>query len=305
MQLSSHLQSRNLLASIASMRLEGLRDHIAAETREWYAANPGERALIATNLVRLGIELDGELCDQIISNVGLHYFEKLAPLCLGPKRFREFLDTHVDSSAAAATVAQACTSGTGVLLAAGHFGAVEFIAPSLSTHRLALTAALKFKTEQFSQAANAHAKAFAESGLFSPIAFIEVGKPGTHAALDMAAVLRRKEVLLSVFDERTDYSVAVDLFATRVWGGAGLDKLVAFAGAGAAVFTAFMVRGDFGTYRLELDPLDSSRGDFVRQMYAHLQRRVRAHPEQWYFLHEEVPFVEGEFATAAGATNRG
>ncbi|MBD3391506.1 MAG: hypothetical protein GF418_05615 [Chitinivibrionales bacterium] len=292
MQLSRFLQSDDLLASLKGMEPGRLRETMLARTRQWYDAHPGEHDLVRANMQRFGLDSSERAVDAVIEHVALHYFEKLVPLCMGTGDFREFLDARVDAADAAAAIAAARKNGKGVLVASGHFGAVEFVVPALATHNLPIAAALRFKTEEFSRSAHAHARAFAESGLFSPISFIEVGRPGTHAALDMAAALRRKDVLLSVFDEKTDYSVEVSLFGRKVWGGAGLDKLMAFAGADAAAFAAFMIRDAGEGYRLSLSELETGPAGFVRQMYAHLERVARAHPEQWYFLHEDIPFVE-------------
>jgi lauroyl/myristoyl acyltransferase len=292
MQLSRFLQSKELLCSLSSIQPSALREEMIARTQQWYGENSDERLLIASNLKRFGLSVSNELVQDIIVHVGLHYFEKLLPLCMGPKRFRSFLDMNIDCAEAADRLSAARREGKAVLCAAAHFGGVEFIVPSLASQGYAFTAALRFKTDELSKAAHAHARAFAATGLFAPIAFIEVGKPGTHAALDMAAVLRRGDMLLSVFDEKTDYSVNVSLFGARLLGGAGLDKLIAFAGADTRAFMPFMVRIDDGRYRLELEQLDCSADTFVAHMYAGLQKYAESFTEQWYFLHEEIPFAD-------------
>jgi len=300
MELSRYLQSPELLSSIASMHPDVLRDVLLGRTRQWYAEHADARQLIESNLHRLG-SVPGTGINAFIDHVGLHYFEKLLALCLGAEKFRSFLDTHVDTGRAVSMLETARSEGKAVLCAAPHFGAVEFIAPSLASRGFELTAALRFKTEQLSQAAHAHAQAFAASGLFAAISFIEVGKPGTHAALDMAAVLRRKSILLTVFDEKTDYSVPVQLFSTQVWGGAGLDKLLTFCGVPTAVFAAFMVRLSGGKYRLDLEQVRGEPNDAITGMYARLEEKARRHTEQWYFLHEEIPFIDGTSPDSAGA----
>jgi lauroyl/myristoyl acyltransferase len=261
-------------------------------TRGWYRDNRDGRGQIEENLVRLELDSAPATVDTVIDHVALHYYEKLLPLCTGAEKFRAFLDANVDVAAASAALIAARNTGKAILCATPHFGGVEFIVPSLAAGSFAVTAALRFTTEQLSESAHAHARAFAASGLFAPITFIEVGKPGTHAALDMAAVLRRKGILVSVFDEKTDYSVAVRLFGARVMGGAGLDRLVAFCGAQTAVFAAFMTRVDDTRYRLDLESVDGSGTAVVQAMYAHLESHVRHNPEQWYFLHEEIPFCK-------------
>ena len=127
--------------------------------------------------------------------------------------------------------------------------------------------------------------------VFGPIRFIEIGKPGTSIALEMAAALRRKEILISVFDERTDYSKPVTLFGKQVSGGAGLDKLIAFANVPVDVYTAFMIRLENYRYQLKLNKINTEDKNIIQQMYNNLQNIISSHCEQWYFLHEEIPFI--------------
>jgi lauroyl/myristoyl acyltransferase len=51
-------------------------------------------------------------------------------------------------------------------------------------------------------------------------------------------------------------------------------------------------RCDGENYSLKIDMIDIEKQDPVRQMYASLEKVVAASPEQWYFLHEHIPFVE-------------
>ena len=291
MEFSRHIQSPDLLRQLPTMLPGALREHVLSQARAWYASHPADASVIEENLRAFGLNAGEELVSKTIDHTGLHYFEKLVGLCGGPQAFHEFLQAHVDAADAAGKVAAARDDGKGVLLATPHFGGVELIVPSLSMQKTVLSAALRFKTEQLSRSAHARAQAMADSGLFAPISFIEVGRPGTRAALDMAAALRRKETLLSVFDEKTEYSIEVRLFDRVVWGGAGLDKLIAFAAAECAVFAAFMVRLADDRYRLELETVEAG-AQSVARMYGHLEKHVRQHAEQWYFLHEDIPFVE-------------
>jgi lauroyl/myristoyl acyltransferase len=182
----------------------------------------------------------------------------------------------------------AIDTGRGVLLATCHFGAVELIGPALMIRGLPVTGVLRFATDAFSRVVQGRAAELAASGLFGRARFIEIGRPGVAAAVEMAAVLRRREVLLAVFDEETDYSIPVHLLGAQVRGGAGLDRLLRFVNAPVSAMTAFMVRNGDGTYRLAVDAAPDGS---VQGMFGRLEAAVREHPEQWYFLHEEVPFA--------------
>ena len=137
------------------------------------------------------IPFTAELVEKIKINVILHYYEKLLPLC-GGGLLPLISEKHVDCSDAAGILRKSIESGNGILLTIAHFGAVEFLVPSLSTYKVPLNAALRFTTEQFSRMAAQRSRHMEESGLFGPIKFIEIGKPGTAAALEMAAAIRRK-----------------------------------------------------------------------------------------------------------------
>jgi lauroyl/myristoyl acyltransferase len=129
-------------------------------------------------------------------------------------------------------------------------------------------------------------------GLTGEINFIEIGKPGTNAALEMAAALRKKEVLVTVFDEKTDYSIPVKLFGRDVWGGAGLDKLIKYTGSSIAVFNAYMIRTGPYNFELKLVEINVKSENIIQNMFTNLEQLVKDHLEQWYFLHEEIPFID-------------
>jgi lauroyl/myristoyl acyltransferase len=258
---------------------------------EWFRDRPEESELIARNLRDLGLADDEGVVARIREHIVLHYYEKLLPLCGDPAYYHRFLADTAEVDGAVGRLTEAAGAGRGVLLAVPHFGAVELIAPALAARSLPVTAVLRFKTPELSAMANAHVRRMAESGLFREITFIEIGKPGTNAALDMAAVLRRGEILLSVFDERTEYSVPVKLMGRTVWGGAGLDKLISFAGASIDIHAAFMLRESLDRCSLHLRGIDPQGGNPIQQLYDELESMLAGHLEQWYFLHEEIPFV--------------
>lgn len=292
MNLSKYIQSPDLLNSVCGKTLPELKSAVLEKGNSWYRSNPDESSLIENNLKKLGIPCTTQLIESIKHHVILHYYEKLLPLTGSPDFYFNFLQNQIDIRNTCEKLENSISAGRGVLLAIAHFGAVEFLAPSLAALKLPLNVVLRFSTEQFSRIAHEQAQALEKSGLFGPIRFIEIGKPGTSAALEMAAALRKKEILVSVFDEKTDYSKPVTLFDKKVFGGAGLDKLIHFTNSPTDIFTAFMIRDDHDRYRLKTMEVDLSRDNIIQQMYDQLQEMVRAHTEQWYFVHEEIPFVD-------------
>lgn len=294
MSLSKYLQSQEILQYVPGKKPDELRSFILDKGLDWYIQHPEESERIKNNLCCLDISASDDLIMDIQKHVILHYYEKILPLCGSPEFYYNFLNDNVDLKDAINTLKKAINEGNGILIAAAHFGGVELIVPCLSMHKLPLHIALRFTTEQFSSIAHKVAEKMAASGFFDQIIFIEVGKPGTMAALDMAGVLRKKEVLISVFDEKTDYSIPVKLFGKEVWGGAGLDRLLRFTKTEVSVFNAFMIRTDTGTYQLKVIEINIVTENPVQSMFANLEKIVEDNLEQWYFLHEEIPFVDQE-----------
>lgn len=292
MSLSQFLQSRQILDYIQGKHPDEVRTYILEQGSTWFDAHADEIAVIEQNLHKLNIVFSNDLLVEIKHHLILHYYEKIVPLCCTPQQYCTFLRTAVDASAAVSSIRDALQNGSSVLIAFAHFGGVELTVPVFSMNSLPVNTALRFTTEQFSQAAHTHAEKMAASGYFSPIRFIEIGKPGTMTALDMAAALRRQELLLTVFDEKTEYSVPVKLFGKEVWGGAGLDRLLHFSKAKVVVFNAFMIRTGQQRYYLKLVDVDIHPQRVIQSMYSNLEDIVEDYVAQWYFLHEKIPFVE-------------
>jgi lauroyl/myristoyl acyltransferase len=291
MRLSNFLQSPDFLASLSRMSKEELRSQIFTKGRQWFDSYPEESMVIAKNLRALAVPATPALMREIQTHILLHYYEKMLPMCLSPETYYRYLVDRVAVPPEFSTLSAATAGTKGVVLATCHFGAVECIAPALAARGISLTGALRFSTSNLSAAARAQANELAASGLFAQINFVEIGNAQSPAALDMAAVIRRGGVLLAVFDERTQYSVPVTLLKKRVWGGAGLDRLIRFAQPDTSVFTVLADRTDSETYSLHLHQLHPHDPQLVQAMYLDLEAMLARSLAQWYFLHEEIPFV--------------
>ncbi len=293
MGLSEHIQ-KSLFPSLPSLDPGRLRDEVMRKGWEWLAEHPADLDRIRDNLRAFSLPSGEQDVRAVAEHVLLHYTEKLMPLCGSVGEYRRFVDESIAGDELLKTVDLSRENSRALLLASAHFGAVEMIVPFLSSRGVDVTPVLRFSTPEFSRIARGRAEEMAAHGDFRPIRFIEIGKPGTVAAMEMAAVLRRGNVLVSMFDERTGYSTPVDLAGRKVWGGAGLERLLHFAGASTTVATVFAVRREDGTCRLRCRVPKGEGTELLRQMYDNLEELVRGHFEQWYFLHEDIPFVERE-----------
>jgi lauroyl/myristoyl acyltransferase len=289
MSLSRHLQEPSFLSSVLAQGPAGLRRAIIERGTAWFAGHDAETATIAKNLGAFGIDHAAATLAEIQHHILLHYFEKLLPLSCSIDDYAALLEQRIDGEDALRDLAAIRESGRSTLLASAHVGAVEIIAPFLSLKGLAVAPVVRFATPNFAQAARERARHLHASGKFGAVSFIEIGNPDRAAALDMASALRRRDLLLSMFDEENPYSVPVSLLGRRLNGGAGLNRIMRFAGVPTALCAAFMVRRDDDRYQFVVNEIHDGS---IQGLYDALAKILTNHLAQWYFLHEEVPFLE-------------
>jgi lauroyl/myristoyl acyltransferase len=290
MSLSKELQSPEILAKIVGKSPADITKMFLSIGQEWYSNNSDESKLIAENLKLFGLE-NKTTVEKVQEHIVLHYVEKVLPLSGSFEQFADFIDANVDTTEAKAQLAKAAQTG-GTLMATPHFGAVELAVPTVSRLGFTANAVLKFSTPHLSEKAQSFAKGMENTGKFSQIKFVEIGKPGVISALEMSAAIKRDEILFSVFDEETNYSTPVNLFNQKVMGGAGLDRLLKFTKHPVTVFNVFLVRTGDQKYKMVLKEVFLDKENIVQQMYDNLQSVLSESPEQWYFLHEEIPLAK-------------
>ena len=290
MSLSRTLQSPDILSLIIGKTFDEMKVILLAKGFEYYSNNPHESEIIKQNLASFNLPSDSDTVKRVQENIIYHYAEKILPLAGTPVQLANFVKDRVECSEARESLTNALQKGS-VLMAVSHFGAVECMVTTLSYYKLPLNPVLKFTTPNFSKKLQDYAKLTEESGLFTRINFIEIGKPGAHSAFSMARVLDKKEILFTVFDEETPHSTPVKLFNRNVLGGSGLDRLLKFAHGNVTVFNAFLIR-EGEKYKMQLLPVDINAENPIQQMFNNMQSVLEKHYEQWYFLHEEIPFAD-------------
>lgn len=290
MSLSKTLQSPEVFSMIEGKSIDEIKDLFIEKSSAYYADNPQEGETIQKNLASFGLPSDNKTVKRVQEHLVYHYAEKILPLALTPAQFAEFIETRIDLSEVKDVLADALQKGS-VMIAASHFGGVECIVTTLAYLQFPITPVLKFATPNFSEKLRSQAVAYQKSGLFAPITFIEIGKPGEQNALRMMRVLHKNEILFSAFDEETQHSQPVKLFNRILHGGAGIDRLIKLARKNISLFNLFMVRTG-KNYKLRFFPIDTQAENFIQHMYNNLQNILEDHFEQWYFLHEHIPFAD-------------
>lgn len=291
MSLSKYFQQPSMFTKMHEIGLDAFRDYMMEEGMRWYNENPEEGLLIKKNLGDLGFDDSDTMVEKVKYHIILHYHEKMVPFIGDHNDYYNFLNKYVDHKEAFEKLEDMRSRSKACLITSPHFGAIEFCMPTLSMTKHKMNLVLKYSTPEFSKKSQDMAKVMSDTGKFGEFNFIELGKPKTMAALEMAAALRREEILFSVFDEKTPYSSVSNLCGRKVWGGGGLDKLLNFTKTKVSIGTVFMIRTTDTTYKMHLVEVPHDENS-IQGMYNALEDVIKDHLEQWYFLHEEIPFVE-------------
>ena len=291
MSLSKFYQTPEMLKKLEEVGIDAYKPYMVEKGLEWYDNNPEEGQLIIDNLTTLGISPTEKLVSEIKEKIILHYHEKMIAFVGSATDYARFLKEHVDYDEAIETLTRMKKEKGAVLLTSPHFGAIEFLIPTLSMAMFDISMVLKYSTPEFSQKSRAMAQEMTDTGLFGKLEFIELGKPNTTAALEMASALRKDKILFSVFDEETPYSAESTLMGKKVWGGAGLDRLLKFTRKDVAIGTIFMLRTGEQKYKMKLVEINNDE-TAIQQMYDNLESVLKENLTDWYFLHEEIPFVK-------------
>ena len=80
----------------------------------------------------------------------------------------------------------------------------------------------------------------------------------------------------------------------EILGGAGLDRLLRFTNTPVALFNAFMIRTDVNKYQLKFVEIEVTKENPIQKMFNNLENIVKENLEQWYFLHEDISFVDNQ-----------
>jgi lauroyl/myristoyl acyltransferase len=116
---------------------------------------------------------------------------------------------------------------------------------------------------------------------------LNLADKGVDVPTEMITALIRRRVVTNVYDERNRFCKDVTLLGRKVKGGTGMDRILErFDDDSCLVVTPFLVRTSDETFRYEIDRHSLAGGDIVGSFFRSYERRIREHPEQWYFIHE-------------------
>ncbi len=301
MSIGSHLLSEENLALVGKLSWKFGRQRILERGRRYYHRNPGAVAQVVTNLRHMGLEHSGRALDQVLEQIVAHYYEKLFVLVKGYEAVWIARERVEIAPGALEALELARGSGKGIFLAGSHFGASYLQALVLAARGWDLNAVGRFPSP-VGELLRANDARFAERYGTGRTRFLDVTDPQADVPGTMLQLLMTGGLVANVFDENNQFSQPRSLLGRAIYGGSGMDLILRhFDGGRVAVFTPFLVRTSSERFRYELDAHSLSDPDIVGSFYRSLERRVRAHPAQWYFIHELHEALEDKRAPGGGA----
>jgi lauroyl/myristoyl acyltransferase len=292
MSIGSHLLTKENLALVGRSSWTVGRPLVVDQGLRYYDAHPDDVDRIRRNLEHIGLPSTGADLDETLRHIAAHYFEKLFGLV---KRYETvwIARNRVELGDAIEPFREARAAGRAVFIAECHFGGTYVLPAVLMTNQVEATMVGRFP-EPVGSLFNATSAALVERYGVTPIHLLNVDDPDADVPFRMMSLLMRGQVVSNVFDEPNQLARPVTLLGRTIRGGSGMDRILRrFTDEKVSVVTPFLVRTSDETFRLEVDRHSLAGGDLIESLYRSLERRLRATPHQWYFIHElHEAFVE-------------
>ena len=283
--LSAHLLNKENLDFVRRSAWKLGRPRIVELGLRYYGEHPAEVDVIAKNLARVGFPHDGAALDAVLEGIAAHYYEKLFALV---KTYEAYwiATNRVELGGSLDAFAEARAAGKGVFVAQSHFGATYLLASVLMAHGIEASMVGNFPG-QVGTMLRENGATIAQRYGTARADLLNLADPAVDVPMEMLVRLKQRQVLSNVFDENNEFSRPVKLLGRDLFGGSGMDLILRhFTDDQLVVVTPFLVRTSDETFRYEIDRHSLAGGDVIQSFYRSLERRILAHPEQWYFLQE-------------------
>ncbi|MBW2276369.1 MAG: hypothetical protein JRF63_02690 [Deltaproteobacteria bacterium] len=285
MSLGAFLQTEDNLALVGQSSWRSGRRSILEQGRRYYGEHEDEARRIAENLAHLGLPADGAALDATLDGVVVHYYEKLFVITKTFDAYR-LARERVDVGLSLAPLFEARRQSKGVFVGQTHFGATYLLGLTLMVHDLDLFMVARFP-EPVGEMMRRGGEAIVRRYGTARARLINMAEAGVDVPGEMLRLLIKRQIVSNVFDEHNSLCKQVELLGRPLLGGTGMDLILRnFDDERIAVFTPFIVRTSDETFRLEVDQHFLSKGDIIESFFRSLEKRVSAHPDQWYFIHE-------------------
>lgn len=285
MGIGSFLATRENLELVKKNSWKFGRPKIIEIGMRYYADHPDDVALVAANLERMGLPCDGGHLDEVLTEIVVHYYEKLFSLV---KTYEAFwiAKNRIEMGDSLEPFEEARRDGKAVFMGQSHFGATYLMASALMVNGIDVNMVGNFPEPVGSMLA-ANVAQIAERWQTGKANLLNLAEPGVDVPGEMMRLLLQRKVVSNVYDENNQFCRPVTLLGKTLMGGTGMDLILRnFNDDKVVIVTPFLVRTSDETFRYELDRHYLADGDIISSFYRSLEKRVKAHPAQWYFIHE-------------------
>lgn len=283
--IGTHLLTGETLELVRRRPWRRGREEILEMGMRWYDGHPAEVERIADNLSHFGFPRDGAFLDEVLRGIVVHYFEKLFVLVKGYEAYW-IAGNRVDVGDSLGVFREARAANKAVFAGQSHFGATYLMASVLMVGGVDVNCVGNFP-EPVGGMLAANVATLAEKYGTARARLLNLADEGVDVPTEMITALMRRQVVTNVYDENNRFCREVDLLGRRVRGGTGMDRILQrFSDDDCVVLTHFLVRTSDEDFRYEVDRHSLAGGDIVGSFFRSYERRIREHPEQWYFIHE-------------------
>lgn len=286
MGIGSSLLNKENLELVGKNSWKFGRPQIVDLGMRYYEEHPADVERIAKNLEYMGLPSRGAGLDEVLREIAVHYYEKLFILT---KQHEAYWigKNRIEMGDSVEILREAQAAGKAIFIGQSHFGGTYLMGLTLTVRGFDINVVGKFPepvNTLLDQNGAEMKKRHPECGTANLINLVD---RASDAPVQMLRCLNGKKILSNVYDENNQFCKEVSLLGRPLMGGTGMDLFLdKFDDERVLAVTAFLVRTGEDTFRYELDTHSLGAGSIVDSFYRSLEKRVRDHHAQWYFIHE-------------------
>jgi lauroyl/myristoyl acyltransferase len=281
LNLSKFLQLRFNLFLMSILPMCFTRIYIWILVRLYFLFRRGQVKKIRRNIARAMNDRTpseiNRIARGVLRGIVQHYQEKMFNGFLAMPKFRKYLLSRVRFDEYEDVLQDALKEGRGVIVATGHYGALEFLPIYLAVRKYATVTVAKFSTERLKEVTIPRANG---DGLG-----IVVPGNGTNVLVEASKVLRQNKIFVTQCDEtdgwHRDRNASMEFLGRSIHP----DKMlkVLCKRTGAVLLLGLLQREGKKGYKLLLHrvPCEGDAPINVRTLKL-LEKYIYKHPEQWY-----------------------
>lgn len=282
LSLSNFLQLRLNLYLLSVWPIWCTRAYVWALARLYFLFTPGQVDTIRTNVTRALNGRDPREIQKVfrgvLKGIILHYQEKMLNGFYAMPKFRKYLVSNVTFNGGEQVLKDALRENRGVIIATGHFGALELLPIYLAVRKYATVTLCKFKTKKLENIIVPRANG---DGLD-----ILVPGNGTNVLFEATKALAQNKIFVTQCDEVDAWNIdpgkTIEFLGRKIHPDRMLNVLC--KRTGAVLLFGVLKREGKRKYHLHLHRVpDEPAGEPVSvRTLKLLEDYIYRHPDQWY-----------------------